>query len=84
VKGEIVSEVVAQRLASKYRKTPAQVALRWDLQHEVVTIPKSTRPHRIAENADIFDFELSETEMKELDALDEGRRTGPDPDNFDF
>jgi diketogulonate reductase-like aldo/keto reductase len=84
VKGEIVNEVVAQRLASKYRKTPAQVTLRWDLQHGVVTIPKTIRPHRIAENADIFDFELSETEMKELDALDEGRRTGPDPDNFDF
>lgn len=84
VKGEIVNEVVAQRLASKYRKTPAQVTLRWDLQHGVVTIPKTIRPHRIAENADIFDFELSETEMKELDALDEGRRTGPDPYSFDF
>jgi diketogulonate reductase-like aldo/keto reductase len=84
VKGEIVNEPVAQKLAEKYNKTPAQVALRWDLQHEVVTIPKSIRPNRIAENADIFDFELSEAEMKALDALDEGRRTGPDPYNFDF
>ena len=84
VKGEIVNEPVAQKLAEKYNKTPAQIALRWDLQHDVVTIPKSIRPHRIAENADIFDFELSEAEIKALDALDEGRRTGPDPYNFNF
>ncbi len=84
VKGEIMNEPVAQKLAKKYNKTPVQVTLRWDLQHEVVTIPKSVTPHRIAENADIFDFELSEAEMKELDALDEGRRTGPDPHNFNF
>ena len=84
VKGEIVNEPVAQKLAEKYNKTPAQIALRWDLQHDVVTIPKSIRPHRIAENADIFDFELSEAEIMALDALDEGRRTGPDPYNFNF
>jgi diketogulonate reductase-like aldo/keto reductase len=84
VKGEIVNEPGAQKLAKKYNKTPAQIALRWDLQHEVVTIPKSIRPNRIAENADIFDFELSEVDMKALDALDEGRRTGPDPYNFNF
>ncbi len=84
VKGKIVNEPVAQKLAQKYHKTPAQVVLRWDLQHEVVTIPKSIRRHRIAENADIFDFELSEAEVKELDALDRGMRTGPDPYNVDF
>ena len=84
VKGEILNEPVAQKLAEKYNKTPAQIALRWDLQHEVVTIPKSTHAKRIAENADIFDFELSETDMKALDALDEGRRIGPDPYNFNF
>jgi diketogulonate reductase-like aldo/keto reductase len=50
----------------------------------VVTIPKSVHANRIAENAQIFDFELSQTDMKELDALDEGKRVGPDPDNFDF
>ena len=84
VKGEIVNEPVAQELAQKYGKTPAQITLRWDLQHEVVTIPKSTHANRIAENANIFDFELSEADMKALDALDQGRRTGPDPYNFDF
>ncbi len=84
VKGEIVNEPVAQKLAQKYGKTPAQIVLRWDIQHGVVTIPKSVRPHRIAENADIFDFELSEVEMKALDALDEDRRTGPNPYSFNF
>ena len=84
VKGEIVNEPVAQRLAEMYNKTPAQIVLRWDLQHEVVTIPKSTHSNRITENAQIFDFELSQEDMKALDALDEGRRTGPDPYNFNF
>jgi len=84
VKGEIVKEPVAQKLAEEYNKTPAQIVLRWDLQHEVVTIPKSTHSNRIAENAQIYDFELSQEDMKALDALDAGRRTGPDPDNFNF
>ncbi len=84
MQGRIAAEPTVQELAEKYHKSPAQVALRWDLQHEVVTIPKSVRPNRIAENAQIFDFELSEADMKVLDALDEGKRTGPDPDNFNF
>jgi diketogulonate reductase-like aldo/keto reductase len=49
-----------------------------------VTIPKSTHPDRIAANARIFDFELSQADMNVLDALDQGKRVGPDPDNFDF
>ena len=84
MQGQIVNVPVVQKLAEKYKKTPAQIALRWNLQHEVVTIPKSGRPKRIAENVLIFDFELSEADMKTLDALDEGKRTGPDPHNFSF
>ncbi len=84
MQGQIVTEQVVQKLAKKYHKTPAQIALRWNLQHEVVTIPKSIHANRIAENAQIFDFELSEADMKVLDALDEGKRVGPDPDNFNF
>lgn len=84
VQGQIVNVQVVRKLAEKYGKTPAQIALRWDLQHEVVTIPKSVRPNRIAENAEIFDFELSQADMRLLDALDEGRRVGPDPNNFSF
>ena len=77
--GKITNEQVVQKLAEKYHKTPAQIALRWDLQHEVVTIPKSTHSNRIAENSQIFDFELSRADMNVLDALDEGKRVGPDP-----
>ncbi len=84
MKGQIVTEQAVQKLAEKYHKTPTQIALRWDLQHEVVTIPKSTHSNRIAENAQIFDFELSREDMKVLDALDQGKRVGPDPDNFNF
>lgn len=72
------------KLAEKYGKTPAQIILRWDLQHGVITIPKSVRQHRIEENASIFDFELSEEDMNAIDALNENRRFGPDPDNFNF
>ena len=84
MQGQIITEKTVQKLAEKYHKTPAQIALRWDLQHEVVTIPKSTHPNRIAENTQIFDFELSQADMEVLDALDEGKRVGPDPDNFTF
>jgi len=80
--GQIFTVQAVQSLAEKYQRTPAQIALRWDLQHEVVTIPKSTHPHRIAENSQIFDFELSQEDMNLLDALDEGKRTGPHPDTF--
>ena len=84
MQGQIMTEPAVQKLAEKYNKTPAQIVLRWDLQHEVVTIPKSTHASRIAENTQIFDFELSQADMQVLDALDEGKRVGPDPYNFNF
>lgn len=71
-------------LAEKYRKSVAQILLRWDLQNGVVTIPKSVRESRIIENADIFNFELSQEDMKTIDAMNENKRFGADPDNFDF
>ncbi|MCL6445209.1 MAG: aldo/keto reductase [Alicyclobacillus sp.] len=71
-------------LAKKYGKTPAQIVLRWDLQHEVVTIPKSVRESRIIENANIFDFELTAEDMARIDGLNQNRRFGADPDNFNF
>ena len=73
-----------QEIATKYNKSTAQIILRWDLQNEVVTIPKSIKEHRIIENANIFDFELSADDMKAIQALNEDRRVGPDPDNFNF
>jgi diketogulonate reductase-like aldo/keto reductase len=84
MQGQIVNVANIQKIGKKYNKTPAQVALRWNLQHKVVTIPKSANPKRIVENAQIFDFELSDADMQALDALDQGKRVGPDPDNFNF
>ncbi|MFB6364890.1 aldo/keto reductase [Paenibacillus elgii] len=71
-------------LADKYGKTPAQIILRWDLQHGVVTIPKSIRESRIRENIDVFDFTLSDEDIARLDGLNQDRRFGPDPDHIDF
>jgi diketogulonate reductase-like aldo/keto reductase len=84
MQGQIINEDTVNQIAKKYKKTPAQIALRWNLQHEVVTIPKSIRPDRIAENANIFDFEISQEDMTVLNALDRGKRVGPDPNNFNF
>nr|WP_318153068.1 aldo/keto reductase [Metabacillus arenae] len=71
-------------IAKKYNKSIAQVVLRWHLQNEVVIIPKSIKEHRIVENADLFDFELSNEDMKKINSLNQNHRVGPDPDNFDF
>jgi diketogulonate reductase-like aldo/keto reductase len=82
MRGQLGDNPVLLKIAAKYGKTPAQVILRWDIQHGIVTIPKSVRPERIKENADIFDFELTAEEMAEIDALNRDERTGPDPDVF--
>lgn len=84
MQGELLNHPLLKELADKYGKSIAQVILRWDLQHGVVTIPKSTKEHRIVENASLFDFELSQEDMDQIDGLNENRRVGPDPDNFDF
>jgi diketogulonate reductase-like aldo/keto reductase len=84
MEGQIVNVASIQKIGEKYNKTPAQIVLRWNLQNDVVTIPKSANPNRIVENAQIFDFELSQADMRALDALDQGKRIGPDPDNFNF
>ena len=70
-------------LAAKYGKTPAQVVLRWHIEHGVSAIPKSVKPHRIAENIDIFDFALTPDEVAAIDALDTGIRGGPEPERID-
>jgi diketogulonate reductase-like aldo/keto reductase len=82
--GELLQDETITRIADKYNKSAAQVILRWYLQNEVVTIPKSTKEHRIIQNADIFDFQLTSEEMNEINALNKNERVGPDPDNFDF
>jgi diketogulonate reductase-like aldo/keto reductase len=72
------------KLAAKHGKSPAQIILRWDLQNDIVVIPKSVNEQRIKENAGIYDFTLSEEDMAELNSLNENQRFGPDPDNFNF
>ena len=67
-------------IAQAHSKSPAQVMLRWHLQQGRSAIPKSTNPSRIAENFDVFNFELSAEELAAIDALDTGNRNGPDPD----
>jgi len=67
-------------IAKAHGKTPAQVMLRWHLQRGRSVIPKSTKPQRIAENIDVFDFELSTEELAAIDALDTGQRGGPEPE----
>jgi diketogulonate reductase-like aldo/keto reductase len=61
-------------------KSPAQVMLRWGVQQGRSVIPKSTKPHRIAENLDVFDFDLTADELAAIDALDTGQRGGPEPE----
>jgi diketogulonate reductase-like aldo/keto reductase len=67
-------------IAKAHDKTSAQVMLRWHLQQGRSVIPKSTKPERIAENIDVFDFELSAEELAAIDALDTGQRGGPEPE----
>ncbi|MDR4432982.1 glyoxal/methylglyoxal reductase [Bacillus tequilensis] len=84
MQGQLLDNEVIAQIAEKYNKSVAQVILRWDLQHEVITIPKSIKEHRIIENADIFDFELSQEDMDKIDALNKDERVGPDPDELLF
>ncbi|MFF2857822.1 aldo/keto reductase [Peribacillus sp. NPDC058002] len=84
MQGELLDNDVLQAIATKHGKSVAQVILRWNIQNGIVTIPKSTKEHRIVENSSIFDFELTEEEMNQIDGLNQNHRVGPDPDNFDF
>ncbi|UKA65966.1 aldo/keto reductase [Arthrobacter sp. FW306-05-C] len=76
----VMRDPVIAGIAQAHGKTPAQVMLRWHLQQGRSAIPKSTNPARIAENFDVFDFELAAQELTAIDALDSGVRSGPDPD----
>lgn len=82
--GSVFNIPELQEIARARGKTVAQVVLRWEIQHQVVTIPKSVHRERIVANAQIFDFELSAEEMARIDALDANQRVGADPNNFNF
>ncbi|MFD9510999.1 aldo/keto reductase [Streptomyces mirabilis] len=77
----VLGDPAVAAIAEAHGKSPAQVLLRWGIQQGRSVIPKSTKRHRIAENIDIFDFALSTDELKTLDALETGRRGGPEPTN---
>jgi diketogulonate reductase-like aldo/keto reductase len=80
--GRLVRDPGIGQLAEKYGKSAAQVILRWHVELGNVVVPKSATPARIRENIDIFDFELSAEEMAQIESLDSGGRTGPDPSEF--
>ncbi len=79
VKGRRMDDPVLRRVAAKHGRTPAQVLVRWALEHGLVVIPKSVREERIRENADVFGFALDGEDLAALDDLDEGYRTSWDP-----
>ncbi len=76
-----LQDPVIGQIAQAHDKSPAQIMLRWGIQHGRSVIPKSTKPDRIAQNIDVFDFELSADQMTAIDGLDTGRRGGPEPDD---
>lgn len=84
MQGGLLDHPILSEIANKHHKSVAQVILRWDLQNGIITIPKSIKAHRIAENANVFDFELTNQEMKQIDDLNQNHRVGPDPDHIDF
>jgi diketogulonate reductase-like aldo/keto reductase len=74
-----LEDPVIGKLAEIHGKSPAQIMLRWHLQEGRSVIPKSTKAHRIAENFEVFDFELSDDELAAIDDLNTDQRAGPDP-----
>ncbi|MBU5355056.1 aldo/keto reductase [Paenibacillus barcinonensis] len=82
--GHLMEHPLLQDIAARYGKSPAQVILRWDLQNGIVTIPKSVTPERIRANTELYDFELTAEDIEQINSLNENKRFGADPDNFNF
>lgn len=83
-RGKLLDESSLITIAEKYGKSTAQVIIRWHLQGDLIVIPKSVKAHRIEENANVYDFELTAEDMRIIDALNRNERVGKDPDNFHF
>ena len=83
-RGQYFDAPILEELSAKYDKSPAQIILRWHLEHGVIIIPKSSHEKRQKENADLFDFELSNDEVRKIDELHTGERIGAHPDEFDY
>jgi diketogulonate reductase-like aldo/keto reductase len=82
--GRVLTDPTILGVASDLDVSPAQVAIRWQLQSDIAVIPKSVTEHRIRDNRNVFDFELTEEQMASIAALDVGDRVGPHPDHRDF
>jgi 2,5-diketo-D-gluconate reductase A len=80
-----LDDATLQEIAAAHERPVAQILLRWQMQHGHIAIPKSARPERMAQNINIFDFDLDTTQMDAIDALDKGEagRVGPSPDTYD-
>jgi Aldo/keto reductases, related to diketogulonate reductase len=82
--GNIIDDTTLKELSDKYKKSPAQVVIRWHLQRGLVVIPKSVHQNRIVSNFDVFDFELDQDDIVRINKLNRNTRSGADPDTFDF
>ncbi|XP_008332179.1 uncharacterized oxidoreductase ZK1290.5 isoform X2 [Cynoglossus semilaevis] len=80
-KGQALNEPTVVQIAEKYKRTPAQICIRWSIQNGVITIPKSTRKERVKENCQVFDFQLEKEDMDMLGTLHDGRHVTWDPTN---
>lgn len=80
--GAVLGDATIEAVARENARTPAQVVLRWHVQRGSIVFPKSSSPSRMAENFEIFDFTLSEVDMRRISALDRQERIGPDPDTY--
>lgn len=80
---QILNDETLNEIGKEVNKSARQVIIKWNMQHNVVVIPKSVTSSRIEENIDVFDFELSAEQMKRIDDLNKDQRIGPDPDTFE-
>ncbi|XP_030016043.1 uncharacterized oxidoreductase ZK1290.5 [Sphaeramia orbicularis] len=78
-KGEVLNDPTVLQIAQKYKRTPAQICIRWSIQNGIITIPKSTKKTRVQENCQVFGFQLEEADMAALGRLHDGRHVTWDP-----
>ena len=82
--GHLLEDKTLAALAEKYKKTAAQLVIRWHLQRGIILFPKSSHRERMQLNQQVFDFTLAEKDMEEIYKLDRRKRIGANPDNFNF
>ena len=82
--GNLLEDDTLQKLADKYQKTPAQIVIRWDIQRDVIVLPKSVHRDRIISNLEVYDFVLEDADMELINQLNKDMRIGAHPDTFTF